>query len=118
VVAALRQAQGPPFDEAGASGVRRALQAVPPQSAPDWLAKNLVAAVKGEPLPQVYNGYSVCPFTVSRSTVVLSEFDDRYRPKPSIPFWTGLAKESRLTFLADRYVLPWVYWHMILKGRA
>jgi sulfide:quinone oxidoreductase len=82
------------------------------------LAKNLVAAVKGEPLPQVYNGYSVCPFTVSRSTVVLSEFDDRYRPKPSIPFWTGLAKESRLTFLADRYVLPWVYWHMILQGRA
>ncbi|RUR03015.1 NAD(P)/FAD-dependent oxidoreductase [Labedella endophytica] len=82
------------------------------------LAKNLVAAVAGKPLPQVYNGYSVCPFTVSRSTVVLSEFDDRYRPKPSIPFWTGLAKESRGTFIADRFVLPWVYWNLILAGRA
>lgn len=82
------------------------------------LAKNLVAAVAGRPLPQVYNGYSVCPFTVSRSTVVLSEFDDRYRPKPSIPFWTGLAKESRFTFIADRFVLPWVYWNLILAGRA
>lgn len=82
------------------------------------LAKNLVAARKGEPLPQTYNGYSVCPFVVSRSTVVFAEFDDRYRPKPTIPFWKGLAKERRLTFVADRFVLPWVYWNLILKGRA
>jgi sulfide:quinone oxidoreductase len=82
------------------------------------LAKNLAAALAGKPLPEVYNGYSVCPFTVSRTTVVLAEFDDRYRPKPSIPFWTGLAKESHGTFIADRYVLPWVYWNLILQGRA
>ena len=82
------------------------------------LAKNLMAALAGKPLPQVYNGYSVCPFTVSRGTVVFSEFDDRYRPKPTIPFWKGLAKERRLTWVADRYVLPWVYWNLILKGRA
>jgi sulfide:quinone oxidoreductase len=82
------------------------------------LAKNLVAALKGKPLPRVYNGYSVCPFVVSRSTVVFAEFDDRYRPKPTVPFWTGLAKERRLTFLADRYLLPWVYWNLILQGRA
>ncbi|MWV50283.1 pyridine nucleotide-disulfide oxidoreductase [Rathayibacter sp. VKM Ac-2803] len=82
------------------------------------LAKNLVAARKGKPLPQVYNGYSVCPFVVSRSTVVFAEFDDRYRPMPTIPFWNGLAKERRATYLADRFVLPWVYWNLILKGRA
>ncbi|PPF11365.1 NAD(P)/FAD-dependent oxidoreductase [Rathayibacter sp. AY1A5] len=82
------------------------------------LAKNLVAAQKGRPLPRVYNGYSVCPFVVSRSSVVFAEFDDRYRPKPTVPFWTGLAKERRLTYLADRRVLPWVYWNLILQGRA
>ncbi|PPF30584.1 pyridine nucleotide-disulfide oxidoreductase [Rathayibacter tritici] len=82
------------------------------------LAKNLVAAQKGRPLPRVYNGYSVCPFVVSRSSVVFAEFDDRYRPKPTIPFWTGLAKERRITFIADRRVLPWVYWNLILQGRA
>jgi sulfide:quinone oxidoreductase len=82
------------------------------------LAKNLVAALEGKPLPRVYNGYSVCPFVVSRSTVVFAEFDDRYRPKPTIPFWKGLAKERRLTFVADRYLLPWVYWNLILQGRA
>ncbi|MEF2977291.1 NAD(P)/FAD-dependent oxidoreductase [Subtercola sp. YIM 133946] len=82
------------------------------------LAKNLAAALKGKTLPETYNGYSVCPFVVSRSSVVFAEFDDRYRPMPTIPFWKGLAKERRLTFVADRYVLPWVYWHLILKGRA
>lgn len=82
------------------------------------LAKNLTAVRAGKAPSEVYNGYSVCPFTVSRSTVVFAEFDDRYRPKPTIPFWRGLAKEHRFTFFADRYVLPWVYWNLILQGRA
>lgn len=82
------------------------------------LAKNLSAVLQGKPMTHVYNGYSVCPFTVSRSTVVFSEFDDRYRPMPTIPFWPGLAKERRFTFIADRHVLPWVYWNLILTGRA
>jgi sulfide:quinone oxidoreductase len=82
------------------------------------LAKNLTAVRAGKSPSHVYNGYSVCPFTVSRGTVVFAEFDDRYRPMPTIPFWKGLAKERRFTFLADRYLLPWVYWNLILQGRA
>jgi sulfide:quinone oxidoreductase len=82
------------------------------------VAKNLAAALRGKPLTQEYNGYSVCPFTVSRSSVVFAEFDDQLRPAPTIPFWKGLARERRLTWILDRYVLPWVYWHMILQGRA
>jgi sulfide:quinone oxidoreductase len=81
------------------------------------LAKNLVAARKGKPLPEKYNGYSVCPFTVSRDTVVFAEFDDRYRPMPTIPrvpTWN----ESRLSWVVDRDIFPQVYWNMILKGRA
>ena len=60
----------------------------------------------------------MCPFTVSRSTVVFAEFDDQYRPAPTIPFWKGLVRERRLTWIFDRHILPWVYWHMILQGRA
>ena len=81
------------------------------------LAKNLVAARKGKPLPARYNGYSVCPFTVSRNTVVFAEFDDRYRPMPTIPrvpTWN----ESRLSWVVDRDIFPQVYWNLILKGRA
>jgi sulfide:quinone oxidoreductase len=81
------------------------------------LAKNLVATKHGKPLPEKYDGYSVCPFTVSRSTVVFAEFDDQYRPKPSIPkipTW----KESRASWVVDRDIFPQVYWNLILKGRA
>ena len=81
------------------------------------LAKNLVAARKGKPLPRKYNGYSVCPFTVSRDTVVFAEFDDRYRPMPTIPrvpTWN----ESKLSWVVDRDMFPQIYWNLILKGRA
>jgi sulfide:quinone oxidoreductase len=82
------------------------------------LARNLVAVLQDRQPAEEYDGYSVCPFTVSRSTVVFAEFDDRYRLKPTVPFWKGLANERRLTWIFDRHILPWVYWHMILKGRA
>lgn len=82
------------------------------------LARNLVAVLDGRAPTFQYDGYSVCPFTVSRSTVVFAEFDERGRLQPTIPFWRGLAKERRLTWVFDRHILPWVYWHMILKGRA
>jgi sulfide:quinone oxidoreductase len=81
------------------------------------LAKNLVAARRGKPLPEKYNGYSVCPFTVSRDTVVFAEFDDRYRPMPTIPrvpTWN----ESKFSWVVDRDVFPQIYWNLVLKGRA
>jgi sulfide:quinone oxidoreductase len=82
------------------------------------LAKNLSAVLRGKNPQHVYDNYSVCPFTVSRSTVVFAEFDDTYRPQPTIPFWQGLARERRLTWVFDRHILPWVYWNLILQGRA
>lgn len=82
------------------------------------LAKNLRAVLKGSQPSQKYNGYGACPFTVSRSTVVLAEFDDTCTPKPSVPGWKGLAKEKRLTWLVERYGFIRLYWYAILKGRA
>ena len=82
------------------------------------LAKNLKAVIRGRKPTTKYNSYSACPFVVSRGTVVFSEFDDKYSPMPTVPGWNGLARERRLTFLIERVVLPKVYWHLILKGRA
>lgn len=81
------------------------------------VAKNLRAVLKGKKVSAKYNNYSACPFTVSRSTVVFSEFDDQYRAKPSIP-WKGIMRERRATFVLERRILPHVYWKLILKGRA
>ncbi|MCM3778568.1 NAD(P)/FAD-dependent oxidoreductase [Microbacterium hydrocarbonoxydans] len=65
-----------------------------------------------------YDGYSETPFTVTRRTAVFAEFDRRGRLRPSIPWWRTLYRERRFTYFLDRWVLPWVYWNLILKGRA
>lgn len=82
------------------------------------LAKNLSAVLRGTAPSARYDGYSVVPFTVSRGTVVFAEFDRWGRPRPTIPFWRSLSRERRSTWIADRRILPWVYWHLILRGRA
>ena len=82
------------------------------------LAKNLAAVLRGEEPRWEYDGYAVCPFTVSRSTVVWAEFDDRGRLAPTIPFWKTMSRENRLSWIFDRHVLPWVYWNLILTGRV
>ena len=81
------------------------------------LAKNLKAVKQGKEPHQKYDHYSATPFTVTRSTVVFAEFDDKHAPQPTLP-WRGSMKEHRSTWILERHILPWVYWHLILKGRA
>ncbi len=82
------------------------------------LAKNLKSVLQGKQPSQQYDGYGACPFTVSRGTVVLAEFDDTLTPKPTVPGWKGLAKERKLTWLVERYGFVRLYWYGILKGWA
>ncbi len=82
------------------------------------LADNLSAVLAGSAPIAEYDGYGVCPFTVSRSTAVFAEFDDHLRLTPSIPLWRTSYRESRLSWIIDRHVFPYVYWHLILQGRA
>ncbi|MEV8271745.1 FAD/NAD(P)-binding oxidoreductase [Microbacterium sp. NPDC077184] len=82
------------------------------------VAENVAAVLAGRPASARYDGYGVCPFTVSRSSVVWAEFDDEGAQKPTIPFFRGMYRESRLSWIADRHILPWVYWNLILTGRV
>lgn len=82
------------------------------------LMQNMNAAMQGRDLPGRYNGYGVCPVTVSRGTVVFAEFDRSGALAPTVPFWKNLYRERRLSWVADRWILPWVYWNLIVKGRA
>lgn len=68
--------------------------------------------------PEAYDGYSETPFTVSARTAVFAEFDRRGRLQPTIPWWRTLYRERRFTYVMDRWVLPWVYWNLILTGRV
>lgn len=102
--------------DAAAVATRRSGGAIRQQA--KALVKNLRAVLEGRAPTQKYNGYSVVPFTVSRGTVVFAEFDRWGRLQPTIPFWRSLYRERYLSWIADRRVLPWVYWHLILRGRA
>ncbi|WP_372698782.1 NAD(P)/FAD-dependent oxidoreductase [Arthrobacter sp. JSM 101049] len=79
--------------------------------------RNLRAALEGRMPPARYNGYSVCPFTLSRGTAFFAEFGPDLEPMPSYP-WLRMAKERRWQWVVDRHVFPQIYWHLILKGRA
>ncbi len=80
------------------------------------LAANIVAAREGAALEH-YDGYTVMPITTSRHRLMLVEVDRDGRPQPSVPF-LDLAKPRAVTWWVDRYVLPQVYWHRILRGKA
>jgi sulfide:quinone oxidoreductase len=80
------------------------------------LAQNLTAVLAGDVPRAMYDGYGVCPFTVSRNTAVFAEFDDQGRLQPTL--WRGSYKESRRNWIIDRHVFPKLYWHLILQGRA
>ncbi len=79
------------------------------------LAKNLISARGATEMGEEYSGYSVCPYTVSRSQVLFFEFDRDRALRPSFPLMWQRA--SRLLFFGDRRVLPQIYWHRILNGK-
>ena len=65
-----------------------------------------------------YNGYGSCPLTVERGKIVLAEFGYGGKLLPSFPSWLIDGQyPSTLAWLLKAKVLPWIYWHAMLKGR-
>lgn len=80
------------------------------------LVKNLMALMENKPLPGQYSGYGSCPLTVGYGKLVLAEFGYDNKVMETFPF--DQAKPRRSMWLLKKYVLPWLYWHKILKGTA
>jgi sulfide:quinone oxidoreductase len=78
-------------------------------------AANLAAAMQGVQLPQVYDGYTSCPLITGFGKLVLAEFNYDKVPTESFPF--DQSKERYSMWLLKRYLLPWIYWNGMLKGR-
>jgi sulfide:quinone oxidoreductase len=79
------------------------------------LVKNLLAAMRHQPLPARYDGYSACPIITDYGKLILAEFDYDHKPKETFPF--NQAKERWSMWLLKKYGLPWMYWNLMLKGR-
>jgi sulfide:quinone oxidoreductase len=80
------------------------------------VVRNLLAAMQGQPLPARYDGYTSCPLVTGIGKLVLAEFD--YDKKPDETFPVDQSKERWSMWLLKRYLLPFMYWHGMLKGRV
>ncbi len=78
---------------------------------------NVRAVLAGRPLEEVYHGYGSCPLTTARGKMLLAEFDYTMEPTPTIPFIDTTKPRTDMWYL-KKYGLPFLYWNLMLKGRA
>ncbi len=79
------------------------------------VAENLLAMRAGREFPGCYNGYGGCPLTVERGRVLLAEFGYGGTLLPTFPVDPCTA--NRAAWWLKRSFMPWLYWHVMLKGR-
>jgi sulfide:quinone oxidoreductase len=77
---------------------------------------NLLAAIAKKPLVAHYDGYTSCPLVTGIGKLVLAEFN--YKKVPEETFPVDQSKERWSMWILKRYLLPIMYWHGMLKGRA
>lgn len=105
-VFALGDAAGLPTSKTGAAIRKQA----------PVLVHNLLAAMSEKPCDATYDGYTSCPVVTGYGRMVLAEFDYDNKPKESFPI--DQSKERYSMWLLKTQVLPRLYWHGMLRGRA
>ena len=80
------------------------------------LVKNLISLIENKSMTAKYTGYGSCPLTVGYGKLVLAEFGYDNKVMETFPF--NQAKPRWSMWLLKKYILPWLYWHKILKGTA
>ncbi len=78
------------------------------------LVSNLAMVIEGQEGKAAYDGYASCPLVTGYGRLVLAEFDYNLKPKETFPF--DQSKERRSMYYLKKYVLPRVYWDVLLKG--
>ncbi|EMD81829.1 bifunctional protein tyrosine phosphatase family protein/NAD(P)/FAD-dependent oxidoreductase [Pacificimonas flava] len=82
------------------------------------VAVNALNVLDGKEPGAAYDGYGSCPLTVENGKIVLAEFLYGGKVAPSFPAWLNDGtKPSRLAWHLKADMLPFIYWHGMLKGR-
>jgi sulfide:quinone oxidoreductase len=81
------------------------------------LVANLMAARRGAATTESYDGYASCPIVTSSKTCVMAEFDYDLKRTPTFPV-IDMTKERRDMYVVKRWLLPIMYWKLMLRGRA
>ena len=83
------------------------------------VVKNVQDVMAGRIPSAQYDGYASCPLTTARDKMVLAEFDYTMKPHPTFPpRLVNAQKERTDMWYLKRYGLPFMYWNLMLKGRA
>lgn len=80
------------------------------------LVANLFALMEGKEMKASYNGYGSCPLVTGYGKLVMAEFDYNNNPMETFPFDQSI--ERWTMWILKKYILPWMYWNKILKGKA
>lgn len=80
------------------------------------LVENLLAAHAGRPLTAAYDGYTSCPLVTGYGRLILAEFNYAGEPVETFPF--DQSKERLSMYLLKKHLLPQMYWHGMMRGRA
>ncbi len=81
------------------------------------VASNMLHDIRHEAVLAAYDGYGSCPLTVAKGRIVLAEFLYGGKVSPTFPAWLNNGtKPTWMAWMLKKYLLPWVYWHLMLKG--
>ncbi|SPP77457.1 sulfide:quinone oxidoreductase, mitochondrial [Drosophila guanche] len=76
--------------------------------------RNMIAAMEGRSLTDVYDGYASCPLVTGYSTCILAEFDYNLQPLETFP--VAQNKERYSMFIMKKDFMPLLYWKLMLTG--
>ncbi|MEZ4382858.1 MAG: FAD/NAD(P)-binding oxidoreductase [Nannocystaceae bacterium] len=80
------------------------------------LVANLLAQMAGKGPEAAYDGYTSCPLVTGYGRLILAEFDYDGNPVETFPF--DQAKERLSMYVMKKHLLPAMYWHGMMRGRA
>lgn len=76
---------------------------------------------EGKLSEKVYNGYSSCPLVTGYGKMALAEFDydNNFIPDPKLKQMLVFdsSKESWRLWILKKYILPYLYWNKMMKGK-
>ncbi|QCR19008.1 NAD(P)/FAD-dependent oxidoreductase [Agrococcus sp. SGAir0287] len=82
------------------------------------VVENVRRARAGEPLER-YDGYTVAPVATGGGRLSFAEYDRSLALRRTLPVRArDEVRAHRAWYLLDRHVLPRLYWHGIVRGRA
>ncbi len=86
------------------------------------VVENLMHLIKhdNQKMEEGYHGYSSCPLVTGYGKMVLAEFkyDGERDSDPTLSKFFDTSKELYPMWILKKYGLPFMYWNLMLKGKA